>query len=85
MDIQFAHSVDYFAEDALHAHTWVLGVPHAYKRAVKIDGRELADFVGEAGGIEVGFDGADGEDEIGGFNAFTDALVAAVACRVMSA
>ena len=46
---------------------------------MEIDGRELTDPVCEAGGVEVGFYGADCQDEVGGFDAFTDATVAAVA------
>lgn len=47
---------------------------------MEIDGRELADAVGEAGGVEVGFDGADAEDEVGRFDALAHAGVGAVAC-----
>lgn len=53
------HAIDDLAENALHADARVFGVPHPDVGAVEVDGRELADFVGEAGGVEVGFYGAD--------------------------
>ena len=52
---------------------------------MEIDGGELADLVGEAGGVEVGFDCADGEDKIRGFNTLADAFITAVTFRVMLA
>lgn len=85
LDIQLAHSVNYFAEHALHTHARVFGVPHTYISAVEIDGGELADLVGEAGGVEVGFNCADGEDKIRGFDTFADAFITAVTFRMMLA
>ena len=52
IDIQFPHSFDYFLQDATHADAWVLGISNADITAVEIDGGELTDAVGEAGGIE---------------------------------
>ena len=70
---------DEFAEDAEHAHAGVFGVADASVGGVEVDGGELADAVGEAGCVEVGFDGADAEDEVGGFDARGDAGVTAAA------
>ena len=78
-DAELAHAVNYFAEHALHAYPWVFGVTHPDVGAVEVDGRELTDSVGEAGGVEVGFYGADCQDEVRGFDAFADAMIAAVA------
>lgn len=45
---------------------------------MEIDGGELADFVSEAGGVEVRFNSTDRENEVGGLDSFADALIAAV-------
>ena len=45
---------------------------------MEVDGRELTDSVGEAGGVEVGFNGADCQDQVRGFNALADTAVAAI-------
>lgn len=76
--VELAHAIDYFAEHAPHTYPWVFGVAHPDVGAVEVDGRELADSVGEAGGVEVGFYGADCQDEVRGFDAFADAMITAV-------
>lgn len=63
----------------MHTYAWVFGVAHPDVGAVEVDGRELTDSVGEAGGVEVGFDGADCQDEVRCFDAFADTTIAAVA------
>ena len=77
--VELAHAIYYFTEHALHTYSWVFGVAHPDVGAVEVNGRELADSVCEAGGVEVGFYRADCQDEVRGFDAFADATVAAVA------
>jgi len=79
-DVQAAHALAHFLQHAVHPDPRVFRVAHADVVGVEIDGRELADAVGEAGGVEVGFDGADAEDEVGRLDALAHASVGAAAC-----
>lgn len=47
--------------------------------AVEINGVQLAGMIGKPGGIKVGFDGADAEDEVGGLDGGADRVVRSVA------
>lgn len=72
-----ADEVGQLDEDAAHAHAGIGGVADDAVVAVEVDGVELRGLVGEAGGVEVALEAADGQDQVGRLNGLLDVRVRA--------
>lgn len=80
LDVELSELSGNLRQDTVHAHTGVLGVFDGDTIAVEIDGVELGCPVGEASGVEVGLDGTNADDKIGGFDTLADTGVGTVTC-----
>ena len=78
-DIRLAHLLDNLSKNALHVDVGILRITHAHKVAVEIDGIHLPDAISETGRVEIGFDGANAEDQVGGLDYLANTGIGSVA------